>query len=173
MPIWGAPGLQAEERQVLEHDYRSGPSRLVRQRSHIVLLADQLATQAEIARVVGCSRASVQRALARYHQGGRLALRRRLRLHQPQTRRTVGWQKALAGAMEQGPEACGVARPTWSTPLLARYLAEQTGVLVSERTVRRGLKELGYVCRRPTWVLRQRAEQEPDYLPKGKGSKRS
>jgi transposase len=75
--------------------------------------------------------------------------------------------------MEQGSEACGIARPTWSAPLLAQDLVEQTGVLVSERTVRRGLKSLGYVCRRPTWGLRQRAEQEADYLPKEKGSKRS
>jgi Homeodomain-like domain len=65
VPIWGAPVLQAEERQALEHDYRYGPSRLVRQRSHIVLLADQLDTQAEIARVVGCSPDSVQRAVTR------------------------------------------------------------------------------------------------------------
>ena len=165
--------LQAEERQAFEHDYRYGPSRLVRQRSHIVLLADPLDSQAAIARVVGCSSDSVQRALARYCQGGRRALRRPVRLHHPQTRRTVGWQKALALAMEQGPAACGIERPTWNTPLLAQYLAEQTGVRVSERTVRRGLKSLGYVCRRPTWVLRQRAEQEPDYRPKQKGSKPS
>ena len=37
--------------------------------------------------------------------------------------------------------ACGVDRPTWTAPLLARYLTEQTAIEVSERTVRRGLSE--------------------------------
>ena len=43
---------------------------------------------------------------------------------------------------------------------------------VSERTVRRELARLGYVCRRSTWTVRHKAEAEPDYLPKGRGSKR-
>src|SRR6266851_2994737 len=61
----------------------------------------------------------------------------------------LSWQRELAGAMRRGPRACGVPRPTWTAPLLARYLAEKTGVAVGERTVRRGLDLLGYVCRRP------------------------
>lgn len=173
MAVWGAPFLAPEERQALERDYRYGSTRLVRQRSHIVLLSTQLDDQGHIARVVGCSPDTVQRTLKLYRQGGRHALRGRVRLRQPRTRRTLAWQKALAYAMEQGPRACGVDRPTWTAPLVARHLSEQTGVEVAERTVRRGLDSLGYVCRRPTWVLRQRAEAEPGYYVKAKGSKRS
>jgi hypothetical protein len=40
---------------------------------------------------------------------------------------TLAWQKALAAAMARGPEACGVARPTWAAPLLASYLADERG----------------------------------------------
>jgi transposase len=75
--------------------------------------------------------------------------------------------------MRRGPEACGVPRPTWTAPLLARYLAEETGIEVSERTVRRGLDLLGYVCRRPFWTVRHKAEAEADYSPKAEGSRRS
>jgi transposase len=71
--------------------------------------------------------------------------------------------------MEQGPAACGVPRPSWTAPLLASYLTEQTGIVVSERTVRRGLESLDYVCRRPTWTVRHKAEEQPDYLPKKAG----
>lgn len=173
MAIWGAPSLGPEERQALEHDYRHGKPRLVRQRSHVVLLAGQLSSQADIARVVGCSPDTVRRTLTLYRRRGRTAFGGPVRLRHSRTRRTLDWLKMLAHALEVGARACGVDRPTWTAPLLGRYLTEQTAIEVSERTVRRGLASLGYVCRRTTWVLRHRAEAEPDYHPKGKGSKRS
>lgn len=173
MAIAGAPVLSAEERAALEDDYRYGPDRLVRQRSHIVLLATQLATQLDVAHVVHCSTDTVRKTLTLYRQGGRSALRRRRSQKLRAARRSLSWQKALALAMQQGPKACGVPRPTWTAPLLAQYLAQNTGVGVSERTVRRGLATLGYRLGRPTWSVRHKAEEQPDYAPKGPGSKRS
>jgi len=172
MAVAGAPLLSSEERTALEYDYRYGPDRLVRHRSHIVLLATELETQIEVAQVVHCSPDSVRETLALYRAGGRLALRRRQPQKARAAQRTLTWQKALAEAMTAGPEACGVPRPTWTAPLLASYLAEKTGIAVSERTVRRGLESLGYVCRRPTWTVRHKAEEQPDYLPKRRGSRR-
>ena len=168
----GAPPLSAPERAALEHDYRYDPDPLVRRRSHIVLLARELETQNEVARVVRCSPDTVRRTLALYQQGGRSHLRRSPALGWHTAKRTLLWQKTLAQALEQGPEACGVPRPTWTAPLLAQHLAEQTGITVSEGTVRRGLASLDYVCRRPVWTVRQKAEEQPDYLPKRPGSKR-
>jgi transposase len=164
--------LSAPERAALDHDYRYDPDPLVRRRSHIVLLASELETQNEVARVVRCSPDTVRRTLTLYQQGGRSHLRRAPALAWHTAKRTLTWQKALAAALAQGPEACGVARPTWTAPLLAHYLAEQTGIAVSEHTVRRGLASLDYVCRRPVWSVRHKAEEQPDYLPKRKGSKR-
>jgi hypothetical protein len=115
----------------------------------------------------------VNRTLQRYRQGGRAALPR------PDTRRSTAlwkqslWRARLTRAMEAGPRACGVPRPTWTAPLLARYLTEQTGYRTGERTVRRGLADLGWVCRRGTWTVRHKAEEQPDYVPKRRGSKRS
>jgi len=146
------PALAPEESAALEHDYRYHASRLVRQRSHLVLLCAELETQAEVARGVRCSLDTVQRTLNLYRTGGRFALRERrgrrgtLHFH----RRNLVWLKALALAMEAGPEACGIPRPTWTAPLLAQYL-----------------------CRRGTWTVRHRAEEDEDYLPKRKGSRRS
>lgn len=173
MAVWGMPALSPEERAALEHDYRYGASRLIRGRSQIVLLCAELDTQADVARVVHCSLDTVQRTLRRYREGGRSALRPAPATPWHFAKRNLAWQKALARAMEAGPEACGVPRPTWTSSLLAEYLAQQTGIATSEWTVRRGLKSLGYVCRRGTWTVRHRAEEDPDYLPKGKGSRRS
>jgi transposase len=173
MPVWEMPPVTAEELAALERDYRYGEGRLVRQRSQIVRLAYELETQVEIARAVRCSTDTVRRALALYREGGRAALRRRNRPGSHAGRTGLGWQRELAGAMRRGPQACGVLRPAWTAPLLAAYLAERTGVAVSERTVRRGLDLLGYVCRRPTWTVRHKAEAEADYPPKAEGSRRS
>ena len=175
MAVWGMPPLAPEESLALEHDYRHHSSSLVRRRSHLVLLCAELETQAQVARVLRCSPDTVQRTLKLYRAGGRSALRERrgTRGTKHFHRRTVAWQKALALAMEAGPEACGIPRPSWSVPLLVGYLAEQTGIAVSERTVGRGLASLGYVCRRGTWTVRHRAEEDEDYRPKRKGSRRS
>lgn len=170
--VAGASPLSAQERAALDQDYRYDPDPLVRRRSHIVLLARELETQSEVARVVRCSTDTVRRTLALYEQGGRSQLRRRPALPWHTAKRTLAWQKALAEALARGPEACGVARPTWTAPLLAEYLAAQTGIRVDEATVRRGLDSLGYVCRRPVWSVRHKAEEQADYLPKRKGSKR-
>jgi transposase len=164
--------LSAQEQAALDHDYRYDPDPLVRRRSQIVLLASELETQSEVARVVRCSPDTVRRTWALYQQGGRAHLRRRPALAWHAAKRTLDWQKALAAALAEGPEACGVARPTWTAPLLAEHLAAQTGIVVSEITVRRGLESLDYVCRRPVWTVRHKAEEQPDYLPKRKGSKR-
>ena len=80
---------------------------------------------------------------------------------------------ALAEAMRLGPQACGIPRPTWTAPLLASYLAEKTGIAVGEQTVRHYLALLDYVCRRPTWTVRHKAEEQPDYALKRRGSRRS
>ena len=175
MAVVGMPALPPEESAALEQDYRHHPSRLVRQRSQILLLCADLDTRTQVARAVRCSYATVQRTLNLYQAGGRGALRERrgTRGTPHFHRRTLAWQKTLALAMEAGPEACGVPRPSWSVPLLVQYLAEQTGIAVSERTVGRGLASLGYVCRRGTWTVRHRAEEDPDYHPKRKGSRRS
>ena len=173
MTVWGMTPVTDDEIDALEHDYRYAGGRIVRQYSHIVLLACELGTQQEIARVVRCSLDTVSRALARYRRGGRSALRRRRPSKPAGGKVTLAWQKALAEAMTMGPEACGVSRPTWTAPLLAKYLADKTMVEVSEGTVRRGLARLDYVCRRPTWTLHRKAEQQPDYLPKRLGSKPS
>jgi transposase len=170
MAIAGAPPLTPAERAVLEHDYRRHPDPLVRRRCHIVLLAAELATQGEIARAVRCSTDTVRRALDLFRAGGRSALGR-LPVSLTHThKRTLAWQKELAQALERGPEACGVSRPTWTAVLLIAPLLATTGILTGERTVRRGLESLGFVCRRPTWTVRHKAEEQPEYQGKRKGS---
>ena len=50
--------------------------------------------------------------------------------------------------------------------------AVTTTFIAGVEAVRRGLASLGYVCRRPVWTVRHKAEEQADYLPKKKGAKR-
>jgi len=46
---------------------------------------------------------------------------------------------------------------------LAVYLAERTGHRFHLETVRRHLHAAGYVCKRPTWTLKRKAEEQPEW----------
>lgn len=172
MPVYGFGPVDDQERAKLEHLWRRGATPLVRRRAQIVLLAGELRTHAEIAKAARCSRDTVLRTLRRYRTGACEGLMSRP-APRPRPVRTQRWVRELSRAMEMGPEACGVPRPTWTAPLLALHLERQTGTPVNEHTVRRGLAELGYVCRRPTWTVRHKAEAQPNYVRKRKGSWRS
>ena len=172
MGVWGMAPLSGAERGALDQEYRRAPSHLVRQRSQIVLLAAVVSTQKEVARAVRCSVATVGRTRALDRRGGRAALPRRPGSGRTTRRVSAVWEQALAAAVTQSPQACGLSRPTWTAPLLALYLARQTGEHVSERTVRRGLARLNLVCRRPRHTVRPKAEEAPDYGPKARGSRR-
>ena len=171
MALRGMPPLDSLTLQRLEQEARYALTPLVRRRSQIVLLAYELGSQAEIMRAVRCSRSTVARTLALFRAGHCSALRRRHPAQPHCSRVTLAWLRALALAMEQGPEACGVPRPAWTAPLLAAHLGEQLGIQVSERTVRRYLLHLDYRLGRPTYTVRHKAEEQPDYLPKEPGSK--
>ena len=62
--------------------------------------------------------------------------------------------------------------PMWMH-LVFDFVASAFLALSPAMTVRRGLESLDYVCRHPTWTVRHKAEEQPDYLPKRRGSKRS
>jgi transposase len=60
----------------------------------------------------------------------------------------------LLRVIELDPHEVGVSSANWTTELLAEYLGKQTGIQVTEETVRVHLHANGYVCKRPTWTLR-------------------
>jgi len=61
------------------------------------------------------------------------------------------------------PHTVGVNSANWTTGRLADYLAEQTGYRVGIETVRKRLHRADYVCKRPTWTLARKAEEQPEW----------
>jgi transposase len=137
-----------------------------RLRYQMVLLAGGGRTAPEIAPIVQRSEATVQRVLRRYQAGGLAAVPARPRPGAAPTV-TPAWAAELRRVIDLDPRAVGVPSPLWTTGLLATYLAAQTGVAASDETVRRYLHRFDYVCKRPKWTLKRKAEEQEDWAGNG------
>jgi transposase len=69
----------------------------------------------------------------------------------------------LRRVIEVDPHTVGVDSANWTTRLLAAYLGTVTGQRTSIQTVRVHLHQAGYVCKRPTWTLQRKAEEQPEW----------
>lgn len=158
--------LSPADRQALREAFDSTRDAATRLRYQMVLLAGDGRTAPQIAPIVQRSEATVQRALHRYQDGGLVAVPDRPRPGAAPTV-TPAWERELRRVIEVDPHEVGVASPLWTTGLLASYLAQQTGVVTSDETVRRYLHRFDYVCKRPKWTLQRKAEAEPDWAGNG------
>lgn len=70
----------------------------------------------------------------------------------------------LLRVIELDPHEVGQDTANWTTERLAQYLGQQTGIVVTEETVRLYLHAHDYVCKRPTWTLRRKAEEKAEYV---------
>ena len=77
------------------------------------------------------------------------------------------WQAELRRVIDLSPREVGVPSAIWTTGLLATYLAEAAGQRVGLETVRDHLHRAGYVCKRPTWTLKRKATEQPEWAGKG------
>ena len=142
-----------------------------RLRYQMVLLAQQGKSAPEVGRLTRRPARTVVRVVRRYQAGGVAAVPYRRSPGTPPTV-TAAWRAELLRAVELSPRAVGVGSAVWTTRLLADYLATATGVAVSLETVRRALHGAGYVCKRPTWTLKRRAEEQAEYPGNAPGWRR-
>jgi transposase len=112
--------------------------------------------QAEVARCVGVSRATVCEWNARLQRDGLEALRRRPR------GRPAGLDAKMRGelakSLKAGAMAHGFATELWTLSRISRLIKQQFGVKYSEAQVWRILGALGWSCQRPTGRARERDE---------------
>jgi len=137
-----------------------------RLRYQMVLLAADGRTTTQIAPLVQRSPDTVTRVLKRYLTGGPGGVP-----HRPRPGRPVAappaWAAELLRVIELDPHAVGVDSANWTTGLLAGYLAARTGHRTSDETVRLALHRADYVCKRPTWTLKRKAEEQPGWAGNG------
>ena len=127
----------------------------------IELLAEGRRPEA-VAAALGCARASVyawakawrEMGLSGLQEGPRSGRKRSL-----ERRAELLLEELLA---EGNPQSRGYRSSSWTIPMLRSELAK-AGYVVSERTVRRTLKRLGFRWKRPKYVL---GRPDPDHESK-------
>ena len=157
------PPLDEQSLSDLRHRYDEASDAETRTRYQMLLLTAKGQTSTQIARLVLRSQDTVVRVLKRFFTGGLDAVPRRTA---PGRERTVtaAWEAELLRIIELDPHEVGEETANWTTERLAEYLGQHTGIQVSEETVRVYLHAHDYVCKRPTWTLRRKAEEKADYV---------
>lgn len=168
MPPITLPSLDAAVQTELRRRYEETDHPETRTRYQMLLLAKSGQTAPQIARLVLRSEDTVERVLKRFLAGGLDAVPRRT---SPGRGRTVtaAWEAELVRVIELDPHEVGVSSENWTTELLAEYLGQRIGIAVSLETVRVYLHAHGYVCKRPTWTLQRKAEEQVGYVGKDCG----
>lgn len=153
--------MSAEQRAEVEAAQRQ--SRTVRhwKRYQAVLLRADGLPVAVVAQTLGCSPASVTNwtsawrahGVAGVREGGHPGAVRRL---------DAAGEQRLVELVQSDPQAAGYAATGWTVPLLQTELAKG-GWRASGRTIRRTLHRLGWVWKRPRFVL---GRPDPGYAAK-------
>ena len=131
--------------------------KLQRRRLRAARLLLKGVAQAEVARRVGVSRASVCEWNERLAEGGLDALRRRPRGRPAGLDRAMRAQ--LAQALKAGAMANGYATELWTLGRVGRLIEQRFGLKYSVSQVWRVLSAMGWSCQRPAGRARERNEQ--------------
>ncbi len=153
--------MTAEQRTELEMAQRQ--SRNVRhwKRYQAVLLRADGMPVATVAQTLGCSRVSVSNWTTAWREAGVGGVREGA--HPGAVRRLdPHGEQRLTELLTSDPQAAGYAATGWTVPLLQTELAKG-GWHASARTIRRALHRLGWVWKRPRFVL---GRPDPAYLAK-------
>jgi transposase len=133
----------------LDHFYRTTKDPRLRTRAPMVLLSTEQGLKVrQIAAIVRESEATVLCWLKRYLAEGSEGLQDASRLGRPAEITEVYRAEWLA-AVPRRPQSIDLPFSLWTLQRLVDYLAERTGLRVSDETVRRVLKQAGIVLSRP------------------------
>jgi transposase len=163
MKAFRLPALTETQRDELDQLYRSTKDPRLRTRTQMVLLAgEQGHSVSEIARIVREAETTVLRWLKRYLAEGLEGLHDAPRSGRP-AQVTEAYRAELLAAVRRRPRSLDLPYSLWTLQRLVDYLAEQTGLRVSEETVRRELKKADIVLSRPQHKI---SSPDPEYQVK-------
>src|SRR5579884_215109 len=153
--------MTAEQRAEVEAAQRRSRSVRHWKRYQALLLRARGVPVPELARTLGCSRASVSHWTAAWAVAGAAGVAEGE--HRGAARRLdEDGERRLEELLASDPQAAGYAATGWTVPLLRAELAKE-GRRLSGRTLRRTLHRRGWVWKRPRYVL---GRPDPDYQAK-------
>jgi transposase len=153
----------------LDHLYHSTRDARMRTRAQIILLAaEQHLVAPQIAAIVRKDEQTVRRWLKRYQAEGIDGL-----VDAPRpgaaVKVTTAYRERLLHLVRQRPRSLNLPFSLWTNQRLADVLTEETGIRVSDETVRRELARVDIVLSRPQHTI---TSPDPEYLVKKRRFKR-
>jgi transposase len=143
------PGQRRRLRRLLDETFDLNTYR----RCLALLEVDAGRPVADVARSLGVARQSIHNWISRFDGSGRSeALADRYGGGHPMAL-DVQEVEGLVALLGHSPQHFGSPAANWTVPLLREHLRRATGAEVSEPTMRRQLRRLGYVWKRPRYVL--------------------
>jgi transposase len=148
--------LKHWQRRQLRRQLKVASDARTYRRTLALLELDRGTSSAKIAEMLGVTRQSVHNwaaAFVREPDPAVLSDERRCGRPPLLTEQTLTQLPSLMG---QSPQSLGYLHTEWTVPLLQQELEKTSGLRPSDETVRRGLRRLGFLWKRPRYVL------EPD-----------
>ncbi len=150
----------AGQLEALRQLYRHTRDVRIRTRTQIVLLAvEQAMSVPKIVEIVREHDGTVRTWLRRYEAEGTEGLSDRPRPGGP-SKVTLAFVEKLLEVVRKRPRGLDLPFSLWSCQRLADYMAEQTGIRVSDETIRRQLSEHGIALSRPQHKV---SSPDPEY----------
>lgn len=146
----GIVRLTENERKSLLKAYRTGDDCRIARRAHILLLLADGRSYRGIQSVLYCGADLIADCVRRFRQGGLGAVLERKSPDSP----VAAWLLRVARwLVSQTPRDFGYFRSRWSCETLAEVLFWETGLRKGRETIRRGLRQMEFVWRRPRPVV--------------------
>jgi putative transposase len=154
--------LSAEEHDWVHRLYQDTTHVGLKSRCHIILLSAERYSVPQIASLLFSSEDTVARCIHEFNRSGLEGILPPERVGRP-AKITEEYLKHLLELVESDPRDLGYPFSTWTAELLAVALQEQTGLTVSESSVRRTLHNQGYSVQRPVLCV---SSPDPEYQQK-------
>jgi transposase len=152
--------LAFRQRRQLELQLKSTRDVRLYRRTLAVLELERGRSVTEISRALQVSRPSVYRWMERYRESSAAGSLR----DEERSGRPPAWTEEcdewLQSFLNRSPAELGYFAVNWTVPLLRDLLQMSLGKRFSDHTIRRGLRRLEYVWKRPRYVLTPDPERE-------------
>jgi len=139
---------KAQELSALKREAEKDGAHRVARRIHAVLLNNQQHTSSDIAQLLEAPRSKVSLWLAQYQAQGWEALLEGHRSGRPKQLSSAQWAQ-LDDIIDSGPVAYGFSSGVWTSPMIARVIAEEFAVRYHAGHVRKVLHRMGFSVQRP------------------------
>jgi transposase len=154
------PPQSQEQLAALDELYRSTKDVRLKTRAQMILLAAEQKLMAhQIAAIVRGDEQTVRRWMKRYVAEGIEGLKDQPRPG-AEAKVTTEYEEKMLAAVRRRPRSLGLSFSLWTLQRLVDYLAEETGIRVSDETVRLHLAAHDIVLSRPQHKI---SSPDPEY----------